>query len=191
MKPYFMNFHAIFRYFIRGLLFVVPVAVTIAVVLRIIQWVDGWVPVAFPGLGLLIVFGITVFIGFIGNTILARPIVEFFGELFKKIPLINFVYNTVNDLVGALSGDKKKFTKPVLVAFDDSGTLYKPGFITQDDLSALSDEDMVAVYFPHSYNFSGNLFLVRRKNIKKVSGSSTEIMKFILSGGMTGEFGKF
>lgn len=185
-----MKVKAIFSYFLRGLLFVVPVVVTCLVIIRVIQWVDGWVPVDIPGLGLLIVFGITAFIGFVGNTILVRPLVEFFGEIFKKIPLINFIYNTVNDLVGAFSGEKKKFTNSVLVSFDDSGTLYKPGFITQEDLSAIGGEDMVAVYFPHSYNFSGNLFFVRRKNIIKVTGSSTEIMKFIVSGGVTGEFGK-
>ncbi|MFM9060378.1 MAG: hypothetical protein ACKOQP_01775 [Bacteroidota bacterium] len=42
----------------------------------------------------------------------------------------------------------------------------------------------VAVYFPHSYNFSGNVFVVRRSQTLPVDAASADFMKFIVSGGV-------
>ena len=45
-------------------------------------------------------------------------------------------------------------------------------------------ESQVAVYLPHSYAFSGNLFIVDKENITPLNASSAEVMKFIVSGGV-------
>jgi uncharacterized membrane protein len=64
--------------------------------------------------------------------------------------------------------------------------MYKLGFVTQKDLSSLGiSEGKSAVYLPHSYNFSGNLFIVSNDLITPVEGPAEEIMKFIVSGGIT------
>ena len=83
----------------------------------------------------------------------------------------------------AFVGDKRKFNQPILVHFMD-GTA-KPGFLTQPDLALLGKPGMVAVYLPHSYNFSGNLFFVDAQRVEKVDVDSTAYMKFIVSGGVT------
>jgi uncharacterized membrane protein len=58
--------------------------------------------------------------------------------------------------------------------------------MTQNDLNVIGQEELVAVYFPHSYNFSGNLYLVPRKNVERLYNvNSTEVMKFIVSGGVS------
>jgi uncharacterized membrane protein len=61
----------------------------------------------------------------------------------------------------------------------------KIGFITQTDLSALGIKDKIAVYLPHSYNFSGELFIVPVQNVTPIEMSSAEVMKFIISGGVS------
>jgi uncharacterized membrane protein len=44
----------------------------------------------------------------------------------------------------------------------------------------------VAVYFPHSYNVSGNVFLVKKEKVKPLSGvKSSDVMKFMVSGGVS------
>jgi uncharacterized membrane protein len=43
----------------------------------------------------------------------------------------------------------------------------------------------VAVYFPHSYAFSGNVFLVERNKIKFYNGNQADFMKYIISGAVT------
>ena len=70
--------------------------------------------------------------------------------------------------------------------FKDTG-IQKLGFITKEDLTEIGIQGMSAVYFPHSYNFSGNLYLVPKENITVLySFEATEALKFIVSGGITG-----
>jgi len=59
------------------------------------------------------------------------------------------------------------------------------GFLTQDDLSKLEEKDKVAVYFPHSYNFSGELFIVPIEQVRAVDLNPAIVMKFIVSGGVS------
>ena len=62
----------------------------------------------------------------------------------------------------------------------------KLGFITNEDLSDIGIHgEKVAVYLPHSYNFSGNLFIVPKENVTSIDASSGDMMKFIVSGGVT------
>ena len=57
--------------------------------------------------------------------------------------------------------------------------------ITNEDLEKLKiNEGRVLVYIPHSYNFSGNLYVVEKKYITPIDASSSEVMKLIVSGGV-------
>jgi len=58
------------------------------------------------------------------------------------------------------------------------------GFVTQQNLSDLDIKEKVAVYFPHSYNFSGELFIVPRELVRPLNIPAAEAMKFIVSGGV-------
>ena len=56
--------------------------------------------------------------------------------------------------------------------------------MTSDDLTELGiPSGKVAVYLPHSYAFSGNLFIVPAENITLVDAKAADVMKFIVSGG--------
>lgn len=181
-----MDVEKLFRYFLRGLFFVVPVGVTAYVIVVMIGWIDNLIPLDIPGLGLLTVFFVTSLIGYLANTIIAKPFFDLLNSMLKKIPLVSFIYTSINDLVTAFAGDKKKFDIPVLVPFDENGILYKPGFITQTDLEEIGLPGKVTVYLPHSYNFSGNVFIVEKSRLVPLAGNNTEIMKYIVSGGVSG-----
>ncbi|HCC31721.1 MAG TPA: hypothetical protein DEQ03_16975, partial [Marinilabiliales bacterium] len=60
------------------------------------------------------------------------------------------------------------------------------GFITETDLSQLNVSEKVAVYFPHAYAFSGELFIVPTDNITPIDVPAADVMKFIVSGGVSG-----
>lgn len=173
-------------YFFRGLLFVVPVALTIYIIVVCIRWLDSLIEISVPGLGLLTIVASITLIGYLASTLLAAPLFRLLEEVLTKLPLINIIYSSLKDLISAFVGDKKKFDRPVLVALSDDLHIRKPGFITQDDLSQLGLIDQVAVYLPHSYNFSGNLFIVPAQYVTPIEVSSTDIMKFIVSGGVSG-----
>ena len=69
--------------------------------------------------------------------------------------------------------------------FDKNVDAMKPGFLTAEDLSSIDLKGHVAVYMPHSYNFSGNIFIVPKENVIPVNIPSVDFMKFIVSGGIT------
>lgn len=175
------------NYFLKGLLVVVPTGLTIYFIYALVSWTDSLLPFNIPGLGLLTVIGVTLAVGAAANSIIARPLFDVINKMLAKIPLVNFIYTSINDLVTAFAGDKNRFNQPVLVPFDENGKLYKPGFITQSDLEKIGLSGMVTVYLPHSYNFSGNVFLVDSSLLKPLKGKSSDIMKYIVSGGVSGK----
>ena len=182
----------------QGLLIVTPIAITFYLSFKILDILDEIIPDtvrAFlksvfhfhvPGLGLIIVVGVTIMVGFMASSFFARPILDFIENILKQIPLVSFIYSSFKDFVDAFVGNNKKFRHPVLVKLNQSSDLHKLGFITQDDLEFLKIKDKIAVYVPHSYNFSGDLFIVPRANITKIDASGAEVMKFIISGGVAG-----
>ena len=174
------------NYFLQGLLYIVPITVTLYVVYWTFQKIDGILPFQFPGLGLIIIIALITFIGFVGSAIIASPINSFFQRLLKKAPLLQTIYSSVKDLMGTFVGKKKGFSQPVLIKLYENSTIERIGFITNEDLSTLRiKEGKVLVYLPHSYAFSGQLFVVDRSYITPIDSSSSEIMKLIISGGVT------
>ena len=105
-------------------------------------------------------------------------------KILDRLPLIKIIYSSVKDLLSAFVGKKKRFTEAVLVKME--GNVERLGFITQKDLTQLGiSEDKIGVYIPFSYAVTGNLIIVPKENITPIKGSSADIMKFIISGGVT------
>jgi uncharacterized membrane protein len=181
-------------YFFQGLLFIAPVTLTIWGIIAIFDWIDGLLidylddilKRHIPGLGILVLLLAITLIGMLGSTILFKPFIAYFDYLMTRAPLIKIIYTSVKDLVSAFVGQKKRFNEPVLVKIGKGYDLEKIGFITNKDLSFLGiPEHKVAVYLPHSYAWSGNLFIVPAENIRPIDASATEVMKFIISAGVT------
>lgn len=182
------------NYFLKGLLFLTPVTITIWAILEMFYWIDGllkglidrFVGMNIPGLGLLILLLLITFIGLIGSTIIFKPLITYFDRIMVRAPLIKIIYTAVKDLVSAFVGQKKRFSEPVLVQLDSASNIEKLGFITNEDLSVIGiSNEKVAVYLPHSYAWSGNLIIVSAKYVKPIQASSTDVMKFIISAGVT------
>ena len=182
------------NYLLQGILYIAPLGITGYIIYMSFTFIDGlleellmkFFDVKIPGLGVLTLIVFLIFIGFLGRTIIAKPIKLIFKKIIENIPLLKFVYSALNDLFSAFVGKEKKFNKPVLVKVNLNSNLEKLGFITQENLEVLDEKDKVAVYFPHSYNFSGELFIVPRENIKSLKVNSSDVMKFIVSAGLTG-----
>lgn len=172
-------------YFFRGLLLTVPFAVIIWAAVRALNLLDGIIPTGIPGLGLLaLITGVTI-IGWLGSTVLYQPIADIGEEVLKRIPFLKTIYDALTDLMEALVGSKKKFDRPVLVRMVPGSNLEKLGFITANDLSDLGIAgNKVAVYLPHSFAWSGNLYIVPTENVTLLDAKAGEVMKFIVSGGV-------
>lgn len=176
----------IFRYFFSGTLFIVPLVATAYFIYVSFTWLDNRLNLPYPGLGFLIIMFVITLIGYLSTNYVFKTIGEWFDRGMNRIPLVKLIYSTVKDLLGAFVGDKKKFNKPVLVRINKDNNLHQIGFITQADLSDLGLNDMVVVYFPHSYAFSGIHYVVPKESIKPLNISGPSAMKFIVSGGVSG-----
>lgn len=186
------------RFFFQGLLFVVPVMVTIWVLIKTILWVDSLLPfqihirvpglneLDIPGLGLITIFVVVSAIGYISVKYIRNPFFSYVEMIIDKAPLVKLIYGSVKDLVEAFVGEKRRFNKPVLVRLERNSDINRVGFITQEDLSDIGiEKEMVAVYLPFSYSFAGELIILPRENIRPLDASGTDMMKFIISGGVT------
>ena len=174
------------NYFLQGLLYIVPITVTLYVVVWTFQKIDGILPFQFPGLGLIIIISLITIIGFLGSAVITSPINAFFQNLLKRAPLLKTIYSSVKDLMNTFVGNKKGFSEPVLVKVYENSTIERIGFITNEDVESLNiAKGKVLVYMPHSYAISGQLFVVEKKNVSPIDKSSAEIMKLIVSGGVT------
>jgi uncharacterized membrane protein len=184
----------IINYFFQGLIFIAPLSVTLYVLVKTFLYVDGllrdyvtqWLGFYTIGLGILVMLsGLTV-VGFLGSTIIFKPLLVIFDRLISRAPLVKIIYTSVKDLLSAFVGQKKKFSEPVLIKESLNSDMEKIGFITAHDLSKLGiPEGKVAVYLPYSYNVSGMLVIVPVENVKRLEANSTDVMKFVVSAGVT------
>lgn len=182
----------IFNYFLRGLLFVFPLAATLYIMVSAIIWSNEtfnnllfeWLSVDVPGLGIITVFFGVALIGYVFSKAFTRPLFYYFERLLVKVPLVKIIYTSIKELTEAFVGDKKRFNKPVLVQIG-TADLKRIGFVTQKDMQEFGLHETVAVYCPHSYNFSGNLYLVPKSHISPLNMNSTDVMKFVVSAGVT------
>ncbi len=184
MRKFTIN--RIIKYFLQGLLFVVPMALTFYVIIILIAWIDGLVPLNIPGLGILLILVAITIVGYLASLFITKSAFDWMDRSVSRLPLVSLIFTSLKDLIEAFVGDKKKFSKPVLVALNQEKSLYKMGFITEEDLGVLGLHDMVSVYLPHSYNFSGNQFLVHKDMVTPVDIPGVTAMKFIVSGGVSG-----
>ena len=180
--------------FLQGLLLLVPVSVTIWVIYSIFELIDNLLTgpikhvlgVNIPGLGLLILIIVISLVGLLGSTIIFKPVVSYLDDLMAKAPLIKIIYTSTKDLISAFVGQKRSFKEPVLVRLSKEWEVERVGYITNRSLDVLGDPgEKVAVYLPHAYAWSGNLYIVPAENVKLINAPSMEVMKFIISAGVT------
>ncbi|HKG04944.1 MAG TPA: DUF502 domain-containing protein [Pedobacter sp.] len=189
---------AFLRYLIKGLLIVLPIALSIFIVVWAVTTVDSWLNINnilgldpktgasrnIPGLGLVLVISLILIAGIFVTNFVTEPMYNWFQRILDRLPILKFIYSSIKDLTEAFVGDEKKFNHPVLVEVE--GGLKKIGFLTQNDLHKINLPDEVAVYFPLSYSFAGQLCIVRRDKVTDLDMSAADAMKLVVSGGVSG-----
>jgi uncharacterized membrane protein len=179
-----MNLKRLFAYFLRGCLVTAPLGLTIYIVWLILGAIDGLLPFPIPGLGLVVTFGLITLIGVFTSNVVGRSTLDLAEGVLGRLPLVKLVYTSIKDLVNAFVGDKRRFDVPVVVTLSEGVRVL--GFVTRDGLAGIGMPDYVAVYLPQSYNFAGNLLLVPRTRVDALDLSASEMMTFIVSGGVSG-----
>lgn len=184
------------NYFLQGLLVLAPIAITIYAVYSVVSFIDNQLPIFTAkdedgkvyvrnyGLGFLIVIAFIIFIGYISSFFIKNRVFNLFDGVLKRTPGIRFIYSTTKEFFEAFAGEKKKFSKPVLANIDDND-VWRVGFITQEEAKDFGFTEYVAVYIPMSYSIAGNVYLLPRARVKRVTNiNATDAMKFAISGGV-------
>jgi uncharacterized membrane protein len=188
-------FSALLRYFFKGLLIVVPMGAAIFLIYWCVSRLDNALNLSIwfstdkvpyiPGLGILSVIVFIFIAGVLVTNVITDPIKHWFNRWLKRLPLFKFLYSSIKDLTEAFVGEEKKFNEPVLVEVNEFG-LKKIGFLVQKDLSTLNLPGEVAVYFPYSYSFAGQVVIISSDKVKPIDKSAADMMKFVISGGVSG-----
>ena len=175
---------ALIRYFLNGLIFTAPVALTLYVLWLILSTVDGWLRIPIPGVGFVVTILLITVIGFLASNFLARRLLDWVESVLERLPGVRLLYTGVKDVMGAFVGEKKRFGQPVLVTLDPAAQAKAIGFLTQDSLAELGLPDHVTVYLPQSYNFAGFMLVFPRDRVTLLTAPSSQVMAFVVSGGV-------
>lgn len=185
------------NYFLQGLLVMAPIVITVYAVYSVVSFVDNQVPIFTArnedgrmyvrnyGLGFLLVIAVIIFIGYLSSFFIQNRVFNLFDSVLKRTPGIRFIYSTTKEFFEAFAGEKKKFNKPVLANIDDND-VWRVGFITQEEAADFGFSNYVAVYIPMSYSIAGNVYLLPRARVRRITNvNATDAMKFAISGGVT------
>jgi uncharacterized membrane protein len=189
---------ALLNYFIKGLIIVVPIGAAAFLIFWGVAKIDESLnlsgifltdskgqPIYIPGLGILNVLVIILIVGILVTNVITDPIKQWLNRWINRLPIFKFLYSSIKDLTEAFVGDEKKFNEPVLVELNEFG-LKKIGFLVQKDLAKIGLPGDVAVYFPLSYSFAGQVVIIPAEKVKLIDKSAADMMKFVISGGVSG-----
>jgi len=184
------------RYFITGLLVVIPIWGTYLVLSTLLGVLDGllgdilkgYSRLYVPGMGIIALVFLIFVIGLLTANFLGRKMVAAWDRLLARVPLVKNIYSAFKHVVDVVSlQGKENFSRVVLIEFPRKGN-YSIAFVTGvtgGEIQKLTPERVINVYVPTTPNpTSGYLILVPESEIVPLSMSVEDGMKMIISGGL-------
>jgi uncharacterized membrane protein len=190
------------KYFMAGLLVIVPLYGTFWILKTIVLTVDDtffqFVPTALqpkswfgrniPGMGLLLTIPIILSVGVLTRVYLGKQLLRAGDWLLSQIPVGNAVYKGLKQLLQTLFGQESaKYSRVVLIEFPSKGQ-YAIAFVTgesQEVTPEMAAEKYIRVYVPTAPNpTSGYLLMVREQDVTPTTLTVDEASKLIISGGL-------
>ncbi|WP_168171537.1 DUF502 domain-containing protein [Lacimicrobium sp. SS2-24] len=157
--------------FARGLLFALPIAITLGALYWFFSWAEsllsplleyllpqGWY---ITGMGVLSGLVIIFMLGLLVQAYLLRQLFEWLERSLNRIPLVKTLYGSARDILKLFSGsEEQELQKVVLVTLHEDIRMI--GFVTNEHIDLIDDEDVIAVYVPLSYQVGGHLLYLPR-----------------------------
>jgi uncharacterized membrane protein len=189
------------KYFITGLLILVPLAITLWVLNLIISTMDqsllllpeSWRPEALvgfhiPGLGSILTLLIIFFTGLATRNFIGRQVVSLWEALLSRIPVVKSIYSSVKQVSDTLfSSSGNAFRKAVLVQYPRQGS-WTIAFLTGapgGEVKTHLQGDYLSLYVPTTPNPTSGFFLmVPRADTIELDMSVDEALKYIVSMGV-------
>ena len=189
------------RWLLAGLLVLVPLAITLAVLNWIVSTLDQTLlilPVAWhpdrllgfhlPGFGVLLTLGIVLLMGAVASNFLGNKLLMLGNALLRRIPIVRSIYSSVKQVSDTLfSENGNAFRKALLVQWPREG-VWTIGFLTGlpggDVVNHLPD-DYLSVYVPTTPNLTGGYFVMLKKTeCIELKMSVDEALTYVISMGV-------
>lgn len=184
--------------FLKGLVALLPVALT----LYLVYWLGSTAEAIlsgplramlpaeryWPGLGLLVGFTLVLLVGVLVNAYIVRLLLRQGEALLTRIPIVKTIFGALKDITAFLpAGGKARDLKRVVLWRLGSAQLI--GFVTEEQthprLFGEEGQDLVAVYFPMSYQIGGYTLYVHKDELRETDLSVEEAMRLVLIGGVS------
>ena len=184
------------RILLKGLVTILPIGLTV----YLIYWrgvtteellsgpIRWFVPDAayVPGMGLIAGFIVLFIVGLLVNAYVVRRSMHVIENLVMRVPVVKTVYGALRDVTKLVntSGRKSELERVVLVEFGPGRVM---GFVTQEHATLPgigTDEDLVAVYLPMSYQIGGYTVYLPKNRIEPTDLSVEAAMRIVLTGGL-------
>jgi uncharacterized membrane protein len=141
-----------------------------------------------PGLGLLVTFVFVLVIGLLVDAYIVRRLFRLGEAILARIPIVKTIFGAVKDFARFLpAGDKRRDLKRVVMWRMGSARLI--GFVTEENVNprmfATPAPDIVAVYFPMSYQIGGYTLYLPKHELEETELSVEEAMRLVLIGGVS------
>jgi uncharacterized membrane protein len=184
---------------VRGLVVVLPISFTI--------WLLWWLGSSteallrplillvvpperyLPGMGIIAALLVLLAAGTLFNALLVQSALASWERFLERIPVVKTIYGATRDFMKLLptGGKRRDLRRVVLARFGEAQVV---GFVTQDDASELGivepKQNLVAVYFPMSYQIGGYTALLPRSRVVPLKLPVEAAMRLVLTGGVSG-----
>lgn len=194
------------RWLLQGTIVALPVVVTAIVFYYLIIYTDQalwflwdllpWdiIPYEintpkFPGLGLLVVTGLLVFLGAMTENYLITRLLKLFNFCMSKVPVVRGIYSTVLKMAQSTLGSYENFSKVVIIEYPRKG-VFTLAFKTSDCSisSKIDDRKYVNVFFPTTPNPTSGFYLILpEEDVIETDLAPEEAFKLIVSAGIVQE----
>lgn len=181
------------RYFVTGLATIFPVAVTIWVVVRILQFADQLLgrhlPLPIPGLGLLATILLITLVGVFSIHLFGRFVLQIIENWLTRLPFVKKIYPPVKQLTDFLfspEGRPTGFRKTVMVEYPKEG-VYTIGFVTNEsETDILGKKDhLLTLLIPQPPSpFTGPIIIVPKDKVIPLDLTIEEAIKLVVSAGV-------
>jgi uncharacterized membrane protein len=181
------------NYFLSGLLFFVPLVITILVIKAIFTFLDNlllpylqpyfgyWL----PGIGILIILGIIFLTGMLVTNYMGRKFFQFGESLVLKIPLVKSIYSSVKQILNTFSGQEKQVNKKVVLVEYPKENVWSVGLVNGEIIHPQTRQEMYSILIIAAINpASGFFIMVPKEKIVLLEITVEEAMKWIVSGGI-------
>ncbi len=188
------------NYFISGLLFWIPLALSVLVIKFFLEVVNNLVPTRslpesllnldtnIPGSGIALVVLIILITGALVTNILGRKIVELWEGMLNKIPGFRNIYNALKKIsTTVLNTSSESFRKAFLIQYPSKG-IWVIAFQSGDykgEVENIIGEDVINLFVPTTPNpTSGFFVMMPKKDAYELNMSVEEAFKLVISAGV-------